>query len=240
MGILKDHGVVSVHHYAPLHYLPFIARSRSLLCKPSLLKKGFPPKHLRSMSSAQDVARGFGLYTHLTLDRQPRILRAKLAAGFPHVRIDVPVDTVDDSEFSLCRFNVAMTRYLRRDGKPGFVESPSNGRYYDGHQVPIARTKADKNAMLEVHLKLKTMIEVLIHGDLSLTDDTAIVCFSDIDAAIAKQVLSLVGAVWSVTVEIPPGQYVRNEEYSASVATFIDRALSDSNWLGDGLEFDRV
>src|SRR5258708_4635167 len=85
MGILSDQGIADVRHYAPLHYLPFVVRSRSLMCKPSLAAAGFNPTHYRSMSYGQDVARGFGGYSHLTLDHKPRILRAKLAAGFPHV-----------------------------------------------------------------------------------------------------------------------------------------------------------
>src|SRR3546814_20766322 len=54
--------------------------------------------------------------------------------------------------FRSCRFNIAMTRYLRRDGKPGFPESPSNGHYYDHQQIPTAREIAEKEAMLQKHL----------------------------------------------------------------------------------------
>src|SRR5262245_766517 len=120
MGLLADKNITHVYHYTPLHYLPFIGRSQSLMSKPSLKAAGFPQKHLRSMSNGQDVARGFGEYTHLTLEEHPAILRAKLAAGFPHVGIAVPFEVIEATKFSLCRFNVAMTRFLRRDGKPGF------------------------------------------------------------------------------------------------------------------------
>ena len=123
MGILQDQGVEWVHHYAPLHYLPFIARARALLSKPSLRKAGFAASHFRTKSRKHDVGRGFGKYAFLTLDPQPQILRAKLAAGFPHVAIAIPAVAVEAATYSLCRFNVAMTRYLRRHGKPGFAES---------------------------------------------------------------------------------------------------------------------
>src|ERR1700754_384545 len=139
MGILQNAGVTNAYHFTPLHYLPFIAQSASLKSKPSLAADGFAATHLRSMSNAQDVTRGFGAYTHLTTDASPRILKAKLAAGFPHVGVSVPVPHVDNVEYSLCRFNVAMTRYLRKGSKKGFPESPTNGRYYKGHQIPIAR-----------------------------------------------------------------------------------------------------
>ncbi|TMJ88145.1 MAG: hypothetical protein E6G76_11210 [Alphaproteobacteria bacterium] len=240
MGVLTQQHIERVHHYAPLHYLPFIGRSKSLLCKPSLLAAGFAQDHLRSMSREHDVERGFGAYTHLTLEPRPRILKAKLAAGFPHIGVAVPADCVEAVSFSLCRFNVAMTRHLRRNGQPGFPESSTNGRYYDQHQIPIARSDADKTAMLEKHLPANTMIEVLVHGDLVLPDRTEIGCFSDADAKIAQQVLSEVGAPWNVTSIASPGPYPRNAKHVEAITTFIDQALAELDWRGNGLEFDRL
>jgi hypothetical protein len=240
MGALAEVLVTNVYHYTPLHYLTFIARAKSLLSKSSINAAGFPAKHLRSKSNAQDVARGFGAYTHLTLDPHPKILRAKLAAGFPHVQIVVPTHSVESAEYSLCRFNVAMTRYLRRDGKPGFPESPTNGRYYEGHQIPVARTAADKAAMLHEHLAAGTMIEVLIHGDLPLSDDTGVVCFSAADADIAQRVLQETNSSWTLSVVAPPEPYPRRADYVEAVEQFVDRALGDAGWRGNGLEFDRV
>jgi adenylosuccinate synthase len=95
MAVLEESGVNYVHHYAPLHYLPFIARSGALLGKPSLAAAGFAANHLRSKSSVHDVKRGFGAYAFLTLDPTPRILGAKLMAGFPHIGIAVPVAAVE-------------------------------------------------------------------------------------------------------------------------------------------------
>jgi hypothetical protein len=234
MSVLKNQKIGRAHHYAPLHYLPFIGRSKSLLCKPSLLAAGFAQDHLRSMSREHDVARGFGAYTHLTLEPRPRILRAKLAAGFPHIGVAVPAEAVEAVPFSLCRFNVAMTRYLRRDEQPGFPESPTNGRYYDQHQIPVARSDSDKTAMLEKHLPANTMIEVLVQ------DHTEIVCFSDADAKIAQEVVSKLGASWNVTCIAPPGPYPRKVKHVADTTTFIDRALAEPEWRGNGLEFDRL
>jgi hypothetical protein len=240
MGVFSKQQIERVYHYAPLHYLPFIGRSKSLLSKPSLLAAGFAQSHLRSVSRAQDVERGFGAYTHLTLQSRPGILKAKLAAGFPHIGIAVPAEAVEKVLFSLCRFNVAMTRNLRRDGNPGFPESPTNGRYYDRHQIPIARTAADRRAMLETHLPANTMIEVLVHGDLILPDRTEIVCFSDADAKAAEGVLSKVEAPWNVTSSAPPGPYPRDPKHVEAITTFIDQALAEPEWRGNGLEFDRL
>lgn len=240
MGVLTDQQVQFVHHYAPLHYLVFIARSRALLSKPSLKKVGFNSGHLRSMSKGQDVARGFGNYTHLTLDAQPRILKAKLAAGFPHFAIGVPVNAVEAVPYSLCRFNVAMTRKLKRDGKRGFPESATNGRYYPGHQIPIARSDADKTTMMQAHLDAGTMIEVLVHGDIALPDDTSLTCYAEQDLEIAKDVLKALQCPWELTQGEPPGAYPRCEEYVKSVTDFIGQALADPTWRGNGLEFDRL
>lgn len=240
MDSLSANGIESVQHYAPLHYLPFIVRSRSILSKPSLDAAGFKSTHLRSMSRGQDVARGFGSYAHMTLDRQPRILKAKLGAGFPHFALSVPTASIEAAPFSLCRFNVAMTRRLRRGKKRGFAESNTNGRYYLGHQIPIARTAEDQMAMLAKHLPLGTMIEVLIHGDLTLPEDTGVICYSDEDAKIARSVLSQLQCPWKVQVSEPPGDYPRSKTHGKSVDDFIGQAMADPKWRGNGLEFDRL
>lgn len=240
MGVLSDQGITEVRHYAPLHYLPFIARSRSLMCKPSLAAAGFAPTHYRSMSHGQDVTRGFGGYAHLTLDRQPRILKAKLAAGFPHIAISVPVAAIDRVQTSICRFNVAMTRKLKRNCKPGHVESDRNGKYYNGHEIPIGRSSAEKLAMLTHPLNAQTMIEVLVHGDLSLPSDTKIICYSNEDVAAAQNILTQLGCPWKVEFQKPPAHYPRSSVHAQSVTDFVDRALADQTWRGNGLEFDRL
>lgn len=239
MGLLQDEGVDIVHHYTPLHYLPFIARDRALLTKPSLEARGFPPSHLRSKSSSHDIARGFGEYGFLTLERHPKILGAKLKGGFPHIDVLVPPEVLEHCTFDLCRFNVAMTRRLRRGDKPGFPESPTNGRYYGAHEIPVARTDGDKSSMLQKHYGV-TMIEVLIHGDLGLPDDTRVQLYSAEDEALAKSVLAALDVPWHVDLIEPPGLYPRSADYAEAVDEFIQKALNDPSWLGNGLEYDKV
>jgi hypothetical protein len=240
MGALDAFGVDAVNHYTPLHYLPFIGRARSLLGKPSLAQRGFSSQHLRSMSSRQDVARGFGEYAFLTLDSKARILQAKLEAGFRHIGIRVPSSVFNGLQFGLCRYNVAMTRFLRRDGKTGFPESASNGRYYGDQQIPIAKTEADQRSMLEAHLQSGTMIEVLVSGDVPLPPATTVVAFSVEDAGIAQDVVSRLNLQWRVFVEQPPGPYNRRSDHVRNVSDFIAQALENANWRGNGLEFDRI
>ncbi len=203
MGVLIKAGVTNVFHYAPLHYLPFIVRARALLSKPSLAAAGFPTRHLRSKSRDLDVERGFGCYSHLTLHPDPNILQAKLGAGFPHIKLVIPVAVVESCPYSLCRFNVAMTRKLRREGKPGHLESETNGRYYPGHQIPIARTAEDQSAMLKAHISTGTMIEVLVQGDLPLTGFTTVISFSADDQRIVDGVLAALRATWISKMERP-------------------------------------
>jgi len=240
MGVLESSGVQQVHHYTPLHYLPFIARSRALLSKPSMRALGYHDSHFRSMSSRHDVARGFGSYTFLTLHPAPPILKAKLAAGFPHVRITVPVDSIDAVTYDLCRFNVAMTRQLRRGGKAGFPESLTNGRYYGNAEVPVARTKRDQMAMLERYAGTDSMIEVLVPDPLALLQETAVCCFSAEDRELAARILGQCDVGWSVVGVAPPGPYPRKRQHSQSVEQFVAQALDNAEWRGNGLEFDRL
>jgi hypothetical protein len=240
MRVLTSSGVQQVHHYTPLHYLPFIARSQALLSKPSMRSLGYSDWHFRSMSSRHDIARGFGAYAFLTLHQAPPIMKAKLAAGFPHVRITVPVDSIDAVTYDLCRFNVAMTRQLRRGGKAGFPESLTNGRYYGKAEIPVARTKRDQTAMLERYASTDSMIEVLVPDKLILPQGTAVYCFSSEDRELAARILAQCGVGWSLIEVAPPGPYPRKREHGQAVERFVAQALDNSQWRGDGLEFDRL
>jgi hypothetical protein len=240
VSVFEPLSIEYVAHYTPLHYLAFIARFRSLKSKPALLDAGFAEAHFRSMSSHHDVARGFGQYVFLTLDREPRILQAKLAAGFPHIAILVPITAFKDREFHLCRYNVAMARQLRRNGSAGFPESTTNGRYYGSRQIPIAVKLADQRAMLKEHYRAGTMIEVLVPGELPLPDDVKIACFAPEDTEIAEQILSATDSPWEIATLDPPGAYGRNGRYATEVRQFVECALNDPNWRGNGIEFDRV
>jgi hypothetical protein len=240
MGMLLNNGISGVFHYTPLHYLPFIARSGKLLGKPSLAAQGFGPKHLRSMSSRQDIERGFGEYGFLTLDERPRILAAKLFAGFPHIGIEIPSASVEAVEFALCRYNVAMTRFLRRGNKSGFQESEVNGRYYGSKQIPIAIEHEDKEAMLAAYAQSNTMIEVLLSNDFDIPDGARIFCYCQEDYKLAVDVISALGVPWELILAEPPDAYNRRAEYGEAVSEFIEHAMADPSWRGDGLEFDRV
>ncbi|HEX8572010.1 MAG TPA: hypothetical protein VF759_04605 [Allosphingosinicella sp.] len=239
MGVLTESGVEVVHHYAPLHYLVFIARDRCLRSKPSLKAAGFNGKHLRSKSNRQDVERGFGAYAFMTIEQEPRITKAKLKAGFPHIGLGVPAKSVEATTFDLTRFNVAMTRRLRRGSSEGWPESEGNGRYYDQHQMPVARSDSEKRSLLAAHLS-RNMIEVLVHGNVPLPDDTSVLAYSQRDEEAALHILEQLGVPWDVALAPQADRYIPNIGYAKRVDEFIEQALADPQWRGNGLEFDRV
>ncbi len=228
-----------IQHFTPLHYLPFIARSCQLMSKPALRAAGFQQFHFRIKSNHQDVARGFGEYVFLTLDASAKILCAKLAAGFPHVTINVPATHIEKSEFHLCRYNVAMTRRLKRQGSSGFAASNQNGRYYGKKQIPIAVDLSDKEGLLAAHYP-KQMIEVLVPKLLQLPSDTVISAYSDEDVKIVMRILRKLGSRWEVEPANPPGEYLRSRIYADAVCAHLTKSLADPTWKGDGLEFYRI
>jgi len=239
LGILQEYGVDAVSHYSPLHYLPFIGRSQALKSKPALASEGFGHTHFRSKSRDHDVKRGFRNFAFLTLDASPRIVKAKLAGGFPHIALLVPPAAIENQGFELCRFNVAMTRKLCRNGKTGWPESDTNGRYFGSREIPTARSRADVSAMLQHHLN-NTMIEVLVRNELPLPHDTKVVAYHPADYELARHVIQAIQSPWTAVLAKPPGPYPRKKVHAGRVEEFIQASLANPKWRGDGLEFDKV
>lgn len=239
MQLLVQHGIERFFHFAPLHYLPFIARSQALKSKPVLAAEGYLTTHFRSTSAHIDEARGFGNFVHLSTVPNPPILAAKLGSGFPHIGIELLPSDFPQAPYDLCRFNIAKTRYLRRSGTSGFAENDANGRYYGGLQIPIARSDQEKDRLLRSR-EGDPMIEVLVDGCLCLSGAVAIRTYCEADKNIAQNVLNELGTEWTVQLHAPPNHYERDEAHGANVDEFIALALNDPNWRGSGLEFDRV
>lgn len=240
MCAFHECGIEFVSHHSPLHYLPFIGRSRSLKSKPALRDEGFGLNHFRSLSSRSDVKRGFEKYAFLTLALSPRIVQAKLKGGFPHITLLVPIGAFERVSFDFCRYNVAMTRKLRRGDKEGHQESPTNGKYYDGMEIPIARSDADKVQLLEHHYPKGTMIEVLVDWALPLPDDTSVVCYHESDLELVEDISTQLDIPWNTVLREPGGEYNRKPQYVDEVESFVNTALADPAWRGNGLEFDNV
>ena len=226
-----------VYHHTPLHYLPQIAKLGVLLSKEGLLSEGYGMSHFRTTSRRQDFARGFGNYVHLTLSPFPRILRAKLKRGFPHLTIAIPSETFGPEEFALCRYNIAKTRLLRRGSKLGAPEAPYNGRYYGDIQVPIAVTADDKAALLAAY-GTSSMIEVLVADRLYLPTGTHFLAYSIEDQRVATEVFTCAEQDWSLEVQ-GTAEYKRVEAHASAVQGYI-RAVLNGTLSPPELEFDNL
>jgi hypothetical protein len=92
--------------------------------------------------------------------------------------------------------------------------------------------------MLEAAAAAGTMVEVLMHDDLPLSNSTIVVSFSADDKAIVDRVLSELSVPWGSRLEQPQGRYPRSANSVRQVEEFIRRALAEPSWRGNGLEFD--
>jgi hypothetical protein len=236
----SEFGIHQVFHIAPLHYLPFIARTRRLLARPKLKDIGYADSHFRKTSHQSDASRGFGDRVFLSTIRLPPILLTKLEKGFPHVRFDIAISALQAAEFDLCRYNVAKNRSNLRGGPvSSHSEGGSNGRYYDGKQLPVARSSADMAAMLRRHWGTGQGIEVQVRDSVPLPDSLVVTCFSEADQAIAASVILRTGRNWKTT-KIKLSDYRRSSKLARQVEAFCERALTAPDWKGDGLDFDRL
>lgn len=237
-GVLSSRAFLHVYHYAPLHYLPFIARSRLLLSKRRLRAAGYDLSHFRSTSRGQDNARGFDNYVHLMLTQFPPILISKLSRGFPHFEIQIPVTHLERREFHLCRYNIAKSRYLKRPGATAPVECAANGWYHGDKQLPTAESIEECEALLNGSAG-KRVIEALVPSNLPLGRDITLLFFSRDERDLAKEVLRDLNVPWK-TEMAETKFYAPKREYRLRVRQFIRTAAADPAWFGDGLEYDRV
>lgn len=239
MKFLNNNGIKHIFHFMPLHYLPFVARSNELKSKPLLAAEGFELSHFRSTSAHIDATRGFGNYVHLSTIAEPPILAAKLNAGFPHIGLELSTADYPQIPYDLCRFNIAKTRFLRRNGKKGFDENSANGRYYGDLQIPIARSDEEKALLLDSR-QGDPMIEVLVDERLTLKPLVIVRAYCETDRDIAHNILNRLNLGWAVQLHPTQRLYKRDKTYGNCVEKFIDTALDDPCWRGNGLEFDRV
>lgn len=236
---LLSAGYAELYHFTPLHYLAFIARSSALFSKSELLKQGFEHSHFRAKSKKQDVERGFKEKAHLTTSSMPPILRAKLEAGFPHVGLRSESAKLTGKQFDLCRFNVAMTRRLRRGNHAGHKTGPENGEYYDEIQLPIARSDEEKLTLLAAARGKDRMVEVLVDGSFDLDESTTVIAFNERDAEKMADILRQVACPWVIELE-KQNFYTPKPQHFQACTDFLALAVETPNWRGNGLEFDKV
>jgi hypothetical protein len=234
VGPLVDFGLREAYHCTPLHYLAFILRSQRISSKRQLQRAGFSKSHFRSTSRAQDIARGFEDFVHLALNSQPAILRAKLAKGFPHAIISVPIEAIEKQEYLLCRYNIARCRNIVGNKKAP-PQCDANGRYRAGLRLPVASSASEKAALLK-HNALES-VEVLIRAELPLPSETTVTVFSSADS---EAILKLSAAGRLVVRVVEDHAYPQNPRFRAAALAALERSIVDQAWKGAGLEFDRL
>jgi hypothetical protein len=236
--LLAQFGVSAAYHYAPMHYLAFIARAKVLLSKSELRNAGFQDAHFRSTSKKQDEERGFARYVHLTLDAHPAILRAKLQRGFPHFEVAVAASTFEGIDYLLCRFNIAKARYFK-GAKAQPSESPKNGRYIGDLRLPVAATPEQREVLLKLNYGIN-MIELLVPERLNLESGVVFRFFHVDDLECAKKALGELG-ISAFQVKLDESfNYERDPQYAELVRKALSLSISDPAWRGNGIEFDRV
>jgi len=233
---LQNRGIVHAFHVTPLHYVPFILRSGCLFSKDTLLKKGYNFKHFRATSHRADLSRGFGQYVHLTNLSSPPILTAKLAKGIPHVLLRFDTGSFRETQYHLCRFNIAKGRYLRKDGKPGLSESQRNGSYLKSMQIPIASTVVMKKGLLS-NLETGRMLEILQNHSVDLADSMQLTFFSKEDYELLKSFLLQEYPKLDVSIRSYQN-YPLVDHLRTSVTKFLTKSILDRTWKGNGLNFD--
>ncbi len=238
MNSLQKSKIEHFYHSTPIHYLSFIARDECLRSKLSLFGAGFETTHLRRTSNRQDVTRGFADYIHSTVVEWPPILKSKLNKGFPHVRLIMPSSLLPN-EFDLCRFNIAKGRYLKSGSSP-LPESKRNGKYYDQLELPVARTPSEQLDMLEAAKKDNPVIEVLVKGTLNLSADVKCQVFSQADYETASNVLKKTNSKMNLDLIDAGEMYLNQGSFDSQIGAFIDQALSDPHWKGNGLDYDKL
>lgn len=235
---LRQANVAHIYHVVPTHYLPLILRDGVLRSKESLLQAGYNESHFRSTSHRQDRERGFGNVVHCTTAPNPPILTAKLARGFPHVRFAFPIDTVP-ADHEISRFNIARGRYLRSGNSP-LPENARNGRYHGAYELPVARTAEERAALLRAADVHRDMLEVLIPNHFPLPDTAQVQCFSEWDINLVRTVLNQVSSNLETVEDRTGHTYPIHEVFRSQVAAFVENALADPDWKGNGLDFDRL
>jgi hypothetical protein len=235
--LLTSRGITDVFHYAPLHYLLFIARSRALLSKDELRRLGYDISHFRRTSRRQDELRGFSSYVHLTLTKHPKILVAKLKGGCPHFELRFPAAHIEGSMLHLCRYNIAKSRYLKSGRKPP-EESRANGRYHGPKELPTAETISECQELLSASSP-QDMIEVLVPRSISIPPETEFLFFAKDDCVDAEELLRPLDVPWRLRLASDLSYTPASDRLTAA-RRFLQRARDDPHWRGDGLDFDYV
>jgi hypothetical protein len=211
MSVLAEFEASSIYHCAPLHYAPFILRSRKLFSRRALEKQGFTQRHFRSSSSVTDADRGFENFVFCAASKWFPLIESKLDRGFPHFLVDIPVDSIDANQLYLCRYNIAKSRVFRSAKKEPAIDIACE-EYVPGLKLPVAHTAQQKKAMLATRLSQKSRSrEVIVSGSIEITSGARLIAFSNEDKEELERIARCVN--FETQVEVSEKSYVRCSYY---------------------------
>ena len=84
------------------------------------------------------------------------------------------------------------------------------------------------------------MMDFVVEHEFILPDDSQLFYYHKEALNLAKSIAGHIEIPWQIKLQPPPGDYNFSFEYASAVEEFINQALLDPNWKGDGLGFDRV
>ncbi|MEP4961568.1 MAG: hypothetical protein ABJU19_20025 [Roseobacter sp.] len=84
------------------------------------------------------------------------------------------------------------------------------------------------------------MFEVLFPSEVFLPASLCVSTFNKKDHDAATEILERLNVNWTVSQEAPSGDYPTGTGYFEERQQFIETALNDENWTGNGLDFDRL
>lgn len=222
-----------IYHVTPLHYLPAIASDRALLSKNALINAGYTTRHFRTTSFRADIQRGFSDVVHCMTCSRPPLLESKLQRGYPHILLVADTESLRESDYVLCRYNIARNRRRWR-------ESEQDGRLRPPYQLPVAVAASEKRGLLSTYGR--DCIEVLIESDLRLQAGTRVETFHPDDTNLVAQILRHFGLQWPVKLVRSDLVYRWDPQYRAAIQAYVAQVMSDTSWrpsAEEELEFDR-
>lgn len=232
-NILREFGHTTIYHVTPLHFLPAIASDRSLWSKNTLINLGYSTRHFRTTSFQTDIRRGFSDVVHCMTCSRPPLLASKLRKGYPHIVLEIDTESLRESDYALCRYNIARNR-----GQ--WTESEQHGRIRRPYQIPVATTESEKRGLLGNCGR--SCIEVLTQSGFRLQTATTVQTFHPMDRKLVAEILEHFELPWRAKLARSDGEYRWDSEYRATMQDYITKAMLDASWrptAEEELEFDR-
>ena len=161
----------SIHHAAPLQYLPSILVSGELIAGSIGAKLGIAP---RASAVRRDRMLGVDRYVHLSFDKNTPLLRDKLAKGMPHVVLTFDAGAAYLSEPERCALLPFNTKSWRSRSALQAVADPVEMVFHLRRRAEFGRFPS---------------LEFLVEERLSLAHSTCLTVFDRRDLDMVWQIV---------------------------------------------------